>query len=55
MLNPSELYHFETASRPSTFRSADTVAMARKWGAALEHDPLYSRHFRHDRADCRVG
>src|SRR5678816_1928000 len=51
----AELYHFETASRPATFRSADTVAMARKWGAALESDPFYSRHFRQDRADCRVG
>lgn len=51
----AELYHFETASRPSAFRSGETVAMARKWGAALARDPYHSRHFRQDRADCRIA
>ncbi|MGH7789135.1 MAG: glycosyltransferase family 2 protein, partial [Candidatus Binatia bacterium] len=51
----AELYHFETASRPTTFRSVDTIHMARKWGDALERDPFYNRHLRQDRADFRVG
>jgi GT2 family glycosyltransferase len=51
----AELYHFETASRPAAFRAVETLVMARKWGDALQRDPYYSRHFRQDRADFRVG
>ena len=51
----AELYHFETASKPSTFRSVDTVRMARLWKDALGRDPFYNRHLRQDRADFRVA
>lgn len=51
----AELYHFETASRPTAFHAVDTVQMARKWGPALARDPYYNRHLRQDRADFRVG
>jgi O-antigen biosynthesis protein len=56
VLNPyAELYHFETASKPSTFRSLDTVRMASLWRDALDRDPFYNRNLRQDRADFRVA
>lgn len=51
----AELYHFETASKPSTFRSLDTIRMARLWKDELGSDPFYNRHLRQDRADFRVA
>jgi len=50
----AELYHFETASKPATFRSSDSVRMARVWKEELGRDPYYNRNLRQDRADFRV-